>query len=720
MSNRYAIEATHTYTGVSGAIYTAKLTVENTTTGESTTGLYYVAIRDKSLPVEVNVAIDEGLWNLHTTQIRSGSEGYWSGERAKTPVNINAFEVNGHLGSGSSQNPYVETVARGMQRTLNDLRTTAIGPQGLGNPDTNGNGFSVRTNSGRQFYEGGIYMDAIIASGTPTATATTGVAGVVGRTYKDIIQDMVDHYAYGQYDAGAGPYPVVGGWRYSANQFPDNSACQWAAIGMIPAERNWGCVVPPWVKTANVDWLRYSQRADGVYGYTSAAPLSGVPYGTTPAGMVQCAFDGLGRGNPLWDKAETFLRDNWNPFKPYFYGTFSFVKSMLLHDSNGDGVAEPIKLLQSSSPGVPPLDWYGAEVSNGDPLDGLARYLVDDQNANGTWSGNGWFDTQGLTTAWCIIMLNRTIVESGVPVAVAKAFPNPAVAGQTITLDGTDSFHQDSARSIVLWEWDLDDDGVFDVTGPFASVSFPAVGNYPVTLRVTGDGGSALTDEDILTVLVNPPPVAPTADAGSSYVFCPDATWFLDGLGTRNPDEGESEPGAPGDTIQSYEWELDGDNDFNDAFGATPDVTAFFEGLGAGTYLIQLRVTDTTATSFPSSGFGDLQDTDSAVVIVAEEGDAICVCVDDLSARPKSGKVQLVWSDTAADHYNIYRSEVAGGPYLYLDTTFSDYSTYLDSTVANGTTYYYVVRPADILDDELCQSNEATVTPTATRARGRR
>lgn len=94
---------------------------------------------------------------------------------------------------------------------------------------------------------------------------------------------------------------------------------------------------------------------------------------------------------------------------------------------------------------------------------------------------------------------------------------------------------------------------------------------------------------------------------------------------------------------------------------------------------------------------------------------AECACVDDLTARPKSGKVQLVWTHTGAASYNVYRSNVAGGPYLFLANTTSTYSTYLDSSVVNGTTYYYVVRQVAANGREYCQSNEARATPVAIR-----
>jgi PKD repeat protein len=353
-------------------------------------------------------------------------------------------------------------------------------------------------------------------------------------------------------------------------------------------------------------------------------------------------------------------------------------------------------------------------VSRGDPTDGVARTLVSEQDISGYWYAHNYNGNQyPFETAWAIIMLTRTVVVIP-PVAVATANPNPAVAGQTVQLDGSASYHPDSTKLIDSWQWDLNNDGTYDVSGPFPTVSFPAVGNYPIKLRVTDDGTPELSATTVLTIVVSTPPLAPTANAAGPYNLCPAAKpWFLDGLGSTNPDEGASEPGQPADTIVSFEWDLDGDGQFDDATGVHPDVTAFFTGKGPGSYLIQLKVTDRTATSFPSSSFGDLSDTDSTIVVVRAGTDAQCICVNNLAARAKPGKIQLTWTHTGPHHYNVYRGTIAGGPYLKIASTTSTYSTYLDLNVVNGTQYYYVVREANFLDEESCQSNESSATPRA-------
>jgi hypothetical protein len=721
VTNKYIVEAMHTYTGAVGTIFTATLTVENTGTGEIGTNQYFVQIRDVNLETEVNVAIDEGLWNLHRSRVDTTCSAlqcsHWGitnygdyggvNYSAVAASSVNAFEANGHLESGATSNPYTETVRLGLRYIIDRLVPEGIGWQAAGDPDSNGNGFGIRPGGYSHYpYASGAVMDALITSGTPDELSETGPTDVFGRKYKDIIQDMVDSYAFGQYDIGV----ARGGWRYGWNSHPDNSAAQWGAIGMMPAEDNFGATVLAWVKTENLVWLAYSQyypyssatSAYGAFGYTSR----GVGVATTSSGMVQLAFDEIPITDGRWQAGETYLGRNWGSFFASgadYYAMFAFTKAMR------QALPNPVVELCDGSPLCAPLDWYNHSTN------GFARRLVDMQNADGSWTrGNRYYISKPLATPWSVLILSKSLFEAGSPVAVAGAIPNPAVAGQTITLDGSASFHQDAAKTIVMWEWDFENDGAFDATGPVATISFPAVGDYPVVLRVTDDGDPTKADDTIITVRVTVPPLAPTADANGPYVFCPQAQpWFLDGTGSVNPDEGQSEVGQPGDTIQEYAWELDAVSDFNDAFGPQPDVTAFFAGLGTGDYLIQLKVTDTTATSYPSSGMSDLSDTDSAQVGVRDAQDNACSCIDDLYARPKSGKIQLVWTDTGADHYNVYRSTMSGGPYMFIAATTSTYSTYLDSGLANGTTYYYVVRPAAINTDELCQSNEVSATPVA-------
>jgi hypothetical protein len=234
-----------------------------------------------------------------------------------------------------------------------------------------------------------------------------------------------------------------------------------------------------------------------------------------------------------------------------------------------------------------------------------------------------------------------------------------------------------------------------------------------VKLRVSDNSVPEKFATTTVTVIINLPPLPPTANAGGPYNFCPGGKpWFLDGGLSVNPDEGQSEPGKPGDTIVSYLWDLDGDGQFDDASGIQPNVTTFYEAKGPGSSLMQLKVTDRTSISFPSSNLGDLSDTDSDIVTVLAATDPLCTCVSNLAARAKPGKIQLTWTYSGAHHYNIYRGTISGGPYVKIASTTSTYSTYLDQSVVNGTMYYYVLREANLLDQERCQSNQSSARST--------
>jgi len=476
VTNQYVVAATHTYVGPTGTIWTAQLTITDTNTNDSASTPYKVEMRDNNLQSNVNVAIDEGLWYLHSTMHRalvggfnqgdwfSGCSGFaCQGTWGTTATNIQAFEVNQHLESGPAADPYTDDVARGLKAlftnlTLNfDPGTTFTVPGGCGtppcpiNPDLNGNHLALRINSGSTNYEDGMIIDAIVASSTPGTVTVTGPAGVIGRTYKDIVQDMVDAYTYCVVRGNTG-----GGWRYGCpDGVGDGSVSQWAAIGIIAGVRGFGVSVDPNLIGWNNVWLQAGNSEDpatGGFGYTSPAPVWG-PYATTPSGMVQLAMDGVGRGDARWDKAESFIRDNFGnapansnvSLKAYYYGMFSFTKSMLLH--NPGGSLQPITLLHSSTPGVTDLDWYAAEASKGDPTDGVARWLVSQQNPGGYWYNQLEINTSSqwpFSTGFAIIMLRRTVFTSCVTDLTGKGTPSgraPARVDLTWTaLTGADHY----------------------------------------------------------------------------------------------------------------------------------------------------------------------------------------------------------------------------------------------------------------------------------------
>lgn len=81
----------------------------------------------------------------------------------------------------------------------------------------------------------------------------------------------------------------------------------------------------------------------------------------------------------------------------------------------------------------------------------------------------------------------------------------------------------------------------------------------------------------------------------------------------------------------------------------------------------------------------------------------------NLIAEPDDCKAILSWDTViGAETYNVKRSLTSGGPYTTIANVTS--VSYTDSTVTNGTTYYYVVSALSSTGEGL-DSNEASTTP---------
>jgi PKD repeat protein len=176
--------------------------------------------------------------------------------------------------------------------------------------------------------------------------------------------------------------------------------------------------------------------------------------------------------------------------------------------------------------------------------------------------------------ALALSLLGAQIVLAAPPSASITA-PSLLQIGQVGTFTATTS--DPDGGSITLIEWDFEDDGTFDKTGASVSHSYGTAGQKTVRLRVT-DSAAEVT-EATATVTVNAPPVAritaePTrAQIGQSVAFS--------GIDSSDPD--------PGDSIQTYEWDL-GTGSFGSP-SASPNAppTSFATG---GDKNIRLRVTD--------------------------------------------------------------------------------------------------------------------------------
>jgi hypothetical protein len=81
-------------------------------------------------------------------------------------------------------------------------------------------------------------------------------------------------------------------------------------------------------------------------------------------------------------------------------------------------------------------------------------------------------------------------------------------------------------------------------------------------------------------------------------------------------------------------------------------------------------------------------------------------CVTGL---PAGHNVALTWTASTSANvkgYYVYRGSVSGGPYTKLATSLAAGTSYTDTTVAAGQTYYYVATSLDTNNQESAYSTE--------------
>jgi Abnormal spindle-like microcephaly-assoc'd, ASPM-SPD-2-Hydin len=80
-------------------------------------------------------------------------------------------------------------------------------------------------------------------------------------------------------------------------------------------------------------------------------------------------------------------------------------------------------------------------------------------------------------------------------------------------------------------------------------------------------------------------------------------------------------------------------------------------------------------------------------------------------APPPQNSVNLSWTASTSTNligYNIYRGLKSGGPYSKINSVLDASTLYTDTTVADGTTYYYVTTSVDSSNVESGYSNQTT------------
>jgi PKD repeat protein len=168
---------------------------------------------------------------------------------------------------------------------------------------------------------------------------------------------------------------------------------------------------------------------------------------------------------------------------------------------------------------------------------------------------------------------NTTVTISNVPPTAFAGGPYFGIEGTQVMFSGS---ADDPGNDTFLFEWDFDDsDGVTYEDAQGTNVTWTWFDDFSGTiyLRVTDDDGDFGYDTASIAITNS----EPEAEAAGPYSTPEGGDLMLSGSAT--------DLGA--DTF-TYEWDLDGDGEYDDAVGPNPTWIWYDDGI----YLIRLKVTD--------------------------------------------------------------------------------------------------------------------------------
>lgn len=606
VSNMNNIAETHTYNNTGS--YIATLTVTDGT--ETDTDTVYIDVVPSTLNVEVNLATQRGLKYLYMkreTRTYNGLTGYtWPSYRyvAGSALAVMSFENHGHLEKNDPDlDIYAETVEGGINTLFYYLYPVAatMNNTTYTDSDINSNGkkvYSYTTN----MYHVGITAMAIAATVSPAETVRNcgnnyGNAFYIGKTYQEVLEDMVDYIAYAQKEGTSG---YAGGWRYSPNySSSDNSVAQWPTLGLGEAERApWTINAPAWVKTRLPIWINYSQYTDGGFGYTHHDWRN---IAKTGAGIIEIVYAGSG-GNLA--NAINFIASNWNT-TVYDSGNIGDHYAMY-------AVKKGMEYANLSIVGT--HDWQ--EEYN--------QWYVNNQyksgSSEGTWPSSVRIGSDNLSCSFGLLVMAPLEVCK----PIAKAGSDQEIVENTdIDFNGTSSSHTcPDNYSIVIYEWDFDYDGITfdtDATGPtptkaggYSITNGTDTQEFTVALMVVDNQSPPKLDSDTLVVTVTNGNVAPVADPNGPYLGGVGEDITLNGTGSYDDNAAGGanpilNPATPSgfDEIVLYQWDIDGDGLYGgDDSPADPEgetAVVNFGPIFMGTKTVGLKVTDSFGRSTAQS-----------------------------------------------------------------------------------------------------------------------
>ncbi len=421
VTDRSYIAVSHTYDAA--GTFTATLQVTNLGTTETATVEVRVydgaAITAEQLRgVRVNSSIEDGLRYLWVNQNNRAADfpasalTSWPGyTESFSALVVLAFENHNYRldNTGAAPTGLYEkyVVRRGLNFIIDQLRQFTMTAQPAGDPCvsvTTDPCVGLRQNAQAEGYATALAILPLAGSNAldrqvSEITGSQNGGFVVGKTYRDVLQRMVNAMAWGQGDFGSGR----GGWYYNFNApYIDGSTIGWNMLALLDAAAA-GITVPPFVKTEFVNYaIPTSLNNDGTFDYTG----DNNPNYNNIANMVKAGVglqamfyaDMVGIGNPRVLAARNAANDRWNgqvagdsypcsngaPNKGCGYAMFNVFKGLKLQ-----GITTLPNVARPAGPGaIPANDWYADYVD----------WLLANQYTPNTFTGGDW---PGLVFSCC-------------------------------------------------------------------------------------------------------------------------------------------------------------------------------------------------------------------------------------------------------------------------------------------------------------------------------
>jgi hypothetical protein len=344
-----------------------------------------VATVSAATPAQINSAINKGVIWLATDQKADGSFGEWEGV-AMTGMAVLKLEDYAIEQGKSPFDPSYQ-YSSNVQKGLNYL-FVHVQPDG-----------GIVTNY--QVYDTSIALMAICDSGAPTRVVSgTGNPNADGLTYKQVAENAVHRLVESQ-------SMVDGGWYYYTNEddqarpgYGDQSNTGYATLGLTYAQK-FGISIPATTLDNLTKWVTLDQ--DPVDGHSWYRPQSTGDWNwpnvyKTGSLLYEFKMVGIGSSDPRVQKALGYIENHWNDpgANQGDGGDQGWVDSEqaafgLMKGFEAQGIT-------SITVGGNPVDWY-SDMSN---------WLVSAQNGDGSWPPEYWAESQELSTAWSLLVLEKT------------------------------------------------------------------------------------------------------------------------------------------------------------------------------------------------------------------------------------------------------------------------------------------------------------------------